>query len=87
VATIIPQPVPQKRQTALSQRHPPSDFGRLAASICFGKDIPMAVAAAATAVVFTKSLLFIPMILILVGKEETILLITMANYGLKLLKP
>jgi hypothetical protein len=83
----MPQPVPQKRQTALSQRHPPSGFGGLAAIIFFGKDNPIAVAAAATAVVFTKSLLFIPMILFLVGKEETILLITMANYGLKLLKP
>ena len=64
VATIIPQPVPQKRQTALSHRQPPAGAPGLAAESFLGSVIPTAVAAAAIAVVFTKSLLLIPIIIL-----------------------
>ena len=55
VATIIPQPVPQKRQTALSQRQPASAFFAALAGLA----IPAAPHAAATAELFINSRLSI----------------------------
>ena len=55
VATIIPQPVPQKRQAALSQRH----FSGSWALSVLGTAIPATLAALAMAVFLMKSRLFI----------------------------
>jgi hypothetical protein len=55
VATITPHPVPQKRHTALSQRHPVSP-AFVAASTSLGKVIPTATAAALAALAFKNSL-------------------------------
>ena len=56
VAIMIPHPVPQKRQTALSHRHSAS-VSFAAAFKSSGTAMPIAAAALTAAVVFRKSLL------------------------------
>ena len=56
VATMMPQPVPQKRHTDLSHFQPISAFSAIARSSS-GTLIPTAVAAATAAVVLMNSLL------------------------------
>jgi len=61
VASMIPHPVPQKRQGALSQRQPASPCAA-AARASSGTAMPTALAAATAAELFKKSRRFIPII-------------------------